>query len=476
MSYLKSSRLLSGVALLVVATAFAVPAAAGDPYLDRPVPERWFYEPPYLQNDSVDLEWWRSFGDPVLDSLIVRGRESNYDVAQAVTRIEAARAQVGTARSGWYPQIGVSAGWQKERMSGATGPEMVPATTRDYFTAGATMSWEIDVFGKIRQGVRSKEASWRASRLEYEGTMLSVTAEIATAYVDYRAAQAQLAVARDHAESQLKVVKIAEARHETGLASALDVAQAQTVYYSTIATIPTLETSVHVYLNTLATLLGVYAPSLPAGLDQLRYLPVCDTLNLAGVPADLLRRRPDILAAEQNLAAAAAAVGVAKKDFLPTLTLEGTATTSAHRVGNLFKRQSFGFTIAPTLSWTVFSGLARKYAVAEAKAQMESLIDAYNSTVVNAVAETDNAIFSYCRSLDNIESLRLAAENSSKALELAVKLYKSGNTSFTNVADAQISFLNYTNMLISARAQAVASLITLYKAMGGGIPLSAYSD
>lgn len=446
------------------AAAICFPCTAQTP--DR-MPAAWTYEQAYYPTDSTGAQWWTRLEDPLLDSLVSCGRANNYDIISALKRIDAARAQVGIAQSGYYPTIGISAGWTKERISGMTISTGHNATTTDFFNIGANMSWEIDVFGKIRAGVNQRKASWRASKAEYDGVMLSISAEIASTYISYRVAQAQLEVAREHSESQSKIVKIAEARHETGLSSGLDVAQAKTVYYSTIATIQPLETQVHTLANSLATLLGEYASQLPASLLSYSELPQCPPMPTAGVPADLLRQRPDIIAAEQNLAAAAAAVGVAKKDFLPTLSLQGSIGTQSHSAKNLFKGESFAYTIAPTLSWTLFSGLERKYAVAAAKADMEELIATYNSTVQSAVAEVDNAIYSYSRAIENIESLTQAMEQSREAYNRSVELYKSGNSGFLNVADAQVSYLTYSNQLISARGQAVNAYITLCKALGG---------
>lgn len=460
--------------LLLVVAASALTATATTPASARQgaasaMPGRWVYESPYAAaGDSVTAMWWRTLGDPLLDTLIARGRENNYDIAAATKRIAAAQAQVGIARAGYYPSVGIAAGWTKERISGMTSSETRPATTTDYFNLGATMSWEIDVFGKVRAGVNQKKAAWRASKAEFDGVMLAISAEIATTYINYRVAATQLAIAQSHSESQLKIVRIAEARHESGLASALDVAQARTVYASTIATIPPLRTQMHTLRSSLALLLAEYPDRLPAALDSVQALPACPLVPVAGVPADLLRQRPDIMQAEQNLAAAAAALGLAKKEFLPTLSIQGSIGTGSHKAGNLFKSGSLTYSVAPTLSWTLFSGFSRKYAVAEAQAQMEALIDSYNSTVQTAVSEVDNAIFAYARALETIKGINEALEQSHKAYTLSVDLYKSGNSGFTNVADAQMSYLSYSNSLVEAQGSAITSLITLYKALGGG--------
>lgn len=456
----------------VLATTVACGAYAGGDdtgrYLRREMPERWAYTSPYQQNDPADDKWWETLGDPTLDTLIARGKENNFDILAAMKRIESARAQTGMARSAYYPSLSLGAGWTKERVSGATVSPLGDASTTSFFNFGISASWEIDLFGRITSDVRRSKAQFRATRAEYEGMMVAVSAQIATDYVNYRVAQLQLNLAHDHSASQLAVVKIAEARHEAGLASALDVAQARTIYYSTLASIPPLENSVNTLRNALATLVGVYPADLPSSVDSAPSLPDCHHMVSTGVPADLLRRRPDIAQAEAGLAAAAASVGIARKDFLPTLRIDGSISTQSHDGGELFTGRSFGWSVTPTLSWTIFSGLSRKYAVAEAKASMEALIESYNLTVMNAVAETDNAISEYLTSLREIDALARSMEESRQAYKLSVDLYKSGNSGFTNVADAQISYLTYANSLIAARGNAVVALINLFRALGGG--------
>lgn len=446
---------ISACAIILVGVCVGTHTMAQAVTLAQPLPQAWQYTPDLVQQTPDEDSWWRTFADPVLDSLIVEGVRRNYDVAAAYHRMEAARAQMRGARAGYYPTVDISAGWTKTR------PE-------DYFGLGASASWEIDIFGKVTAGVKQKKASWRASRAEYVGTMVSVASEIATTYIALRVAQAELLVAREHIESQGKIVAIAEARHETGLASALDVAQAKAVYYATISSVPQLQNTIHTSLNSIATLLGVYATDLPAAVVEPAALPAGTVVVATGVPADLLRRRPDLLEAEQNLAAAAAAVGIAKKDFLPTLSIDAQITTQAHDIDKLFTNKSYGWSVAPTLSWTLFSGFARREAVAEAKAQMEAAIDQYNLAVMTAVAETDNAMDNCERSRQAVKALEDVVAESAKALKLSTDLYKSGNSGFINVADGQLSLLSYTNQLITARGNVLTSLISLYRALGGG--------
>ena len=188
----------------------------------------------------------------------------------------------------------------------------------------------------------------------------------------------------------------------------------------------------------------------------------------AGVPSDLLRRRPDIVEAEMQLAEYAANVGIAKKDFLPTLSLTGSIGTSAHKVNDLFGDHSLTYSIAPQLSWTLFDGLARNYRTAEAKLQLEAAVDQYNMTVMNAVEEVDNALLQYDSTLASIDMQKKVVEQSEKSLNLAVDLYKTGLTEFSNVVDGQMNWLESQNTLVSLEGKALSSLISIYQALGGG--------
>lgn len=436
-------------------------------WLNESLPETWGYNalPQTLPDED---SWWKEFSDPVLDSLIQKGVNENFNVAIAAKRIEIARQAIRQAQSSYYPAFDLSGGWTKSRQSGATTSPVHSATDVSYYSAGVDMSWQIDIFGKISAGVKQKKSQWKASRAEYAATMVTMCSDIATAYFNLRVAQSELEVALSHVASQNRVVEITKARHEAGLASMLDVAQSQTVLYSTEATIPALESQIDSYLNAIAVLTGAVPGDAPRSLTTFTVFPDYIHMVMAGVPADLLRRRPDIAVAEQNLAAAAAAVGIAKKDFLPTLSLNGSIGTSAHKAGDLMSDRSFSYTIAPTLSWSIFSGFSRKAALTSAKENMEVEIENYNQTVLTAVQETDNALSNYFNSLRQIDAYKKVVEASQKSYDLSIDLYKKGLSSFTNVADAQINLLTYANSLIVAQGQALIALVNVYKALGGG--------
>ncbi len=463
------------VLTLLMGLVFSFHGVAATPepgkYLADSLPARWSYTAEFTQTMPTDDGWWKTFNDPLLDSLISKGIEKNYNVLTAYHRMEIARQTLKQASSQYYPALIFSGGWTKSRSSGAMTTSSTPANTISYFSLGIDMSWQIDLFGKITAQARDKKALWQASRAQYVGTMVSISGSIASYYIGLRIYQAEQRVAMEHLESQKKVVEITEARHEAGLVSMLDVSQARTVYYATQATIPPLETAIRGSMNAIAVLLGEDIEDVVAMLTPEVPLPDCNHLVPAGVPANLLRRRPDIVAAEYNLAAYAAELGIAKKDFLPTLTLNGSIGTEAHRGDDLFRNNSLTYAIAPTLSWTLFDGFARRSAVASARQMMEIGIEEYNLTVLTAVQEVDNAMAAYTNALRAIDITDKVVEESQRSFDLSIDLYKQGLTPFSNVVDAQMNLLQYSDSRVTAQGRALTALVDLYKALGGGFQM-----
>lgn len=454
----------------VLAAGNKATSADNDLYLEVELPATWTSASALQAYITPEPEWWRSLGDSTLDSLIEQGLRANFDLNVAVRRIAAARAAVGSARAGYMPSVNLNASYQTSSLSGATAAgNRVSETRSHYWSAGASASWEIDVFGKVRQRVKGAKAQERVSKADADGVALSVAAEIASTYIDLLINEAQLQVAREHAETQLKVVRITEARHEANIASGLDVAQAKTVYFSTKAQIPLLLSTITSDRNALAVLLGCTAQELPALTDSaVNRIPALPAGIPAVLPMELLQRRPDLAAARAGIEADAAALGVARKDWLPSLTLEGSVATEAHDAGNLFGAHSLSYSVVPTLSWTLFDGFQRRYAAAEAKANLEADIAQYNQSVLTALEEVDNALVNLRRSEEYVVNLMDVVRQAQLSYELSISLYKQGLTPFNNVADAQLTLLEYQNTMVQARGRVLTALITLYKALGGG--------
>lgn len=467
--FIISSVVGGNVALAADTQQIILPEGAG--YLRDTIPGEWIYSDDFTSIAADNGKWWRRFNDATLDTLVDLGLRNNFDIAAAMRRMEIARGNMAIARSRYFPTVGVSAGWTAAKGSGANAQGTPVKTPTDrYFSLGANLSWEIDLFGRINAGLKEKELLWQASRADYEAAMVSVTAEIASEYIQLRVWQSQLNVALRHIETQKKIVALTQARMDAGIGNKLDVTQARTVLLNTQATIPGLENSIHTAINSIALLVGEYGyvEKMTVDLTNPGSVPDYRQLIACGVPAEMLRRRPDVIAAERQLAAAAAALGISKKEFLPTLVLNGTIGTQARKFGDLFTADSFTWSVAPTLSWTLFSGLSRRYDVANARRNMELQIDQYNLTVTTAITEVDNAMSDYRYTVRQIDLLQQVERESHESLDLSVDLYKQGLTNFSNVSDAQLSLLESQSSAISAQGDALTALINLYKALGGG--------
>lgn len=456
-----------GISLFMFLSTVSAVGQTANRYLKAPLPDEWEESGQVFQQTlPVDDYWWKSFRDTKLDSLIALAVDRNFSVAMAINRISAARANLWMERSNFFPSIGLNAGWTREETSGNI--SAAPQSTEHYYGASLSMSWEVDVFGSIRKRVKAQKENFAASKEEYTGVMISMAAEVASAYINLREFQQQLEVVKKNVASQEKVLKITEVRYNTGLVAKLDVAQAKSVLYSTRASIPQLEAGINQYITTLAVLLGMYPQEIRPGLETVGTLPDYMEPIGVGMPVDLLLRRPDVRSAERNVNAQAALLGASKADWLPKVFLKGSFGYAARDLKDLVKSKSMTYEIAPALSWTIFSGGQLVNATRLAKVQLDETINQFNQTVLTAVQETDNAMNAYRNSIKQIVALREVRNQGVETLKLSLELYKQGLSPFQNVLDAQRSLLSYENQLVQAEGSSLLQLITLYKALGGG--------
>ena len=453
--------------LLLLFLSSAISAQHADHYLDTPLPQAWEEGGEvFRQTLPVDDQWWKSFGDTTLDSLISIAVDRNYSVLTAIDRMNMAKAGLRMERSGFFPTVGINAGWTRQQTSGNTSE--LPQSTQHYYDVSANMSWELDIFGSIRQRVKAQKETFAASKEEYTAVMVSLSAQVASSYIQLRELQQELKVVERNCASQAAVLKITEVRYNTGLVSKLDVAQAKSVYFSTKASIPQLESGINQYITSLAVLLGTYPQEIRPVLERVGELPDYMEPISIGIPADLLMRRPDIRSAEHQINAQAASLGASKSDWLPQVFIKGSVGYASKDFKDLTKHKSFTYEIAPALSWTIFSGGKLVNATKSARAQLDEAIDQFNQTVLTAVQETDNAMTAYRSSIKQIVALREVRNQGQETLTLSLDLYKQGLTPFQNVLDAQLSLLSYENQLVQARGNSLLQLIALYQALGGG--------
>lgn len=457
---------IGNIMFLLFLSSVAFPQATNR-YLDKPLPQEWEEDAQIFQQVlPVDDQWWKAFQDPVLDSLISVAVKQNYSILTAIDRINMAKANLRMERGNFFPTIGLNAGWTRQQSSGNTSE--LPQSTQHYYDASLNMSWELDLFGSIRNRVKAQKENFAASKEEYTGTMVSLCAQVASAYINLRELQQELAVIQKNCASQEAVLKITEVRYNTGLVSKLDIAQAKSVFFSTKASIPQIESGINQYITTLAILLGTYPQEIRPTLESPGILPDYMEPIGVGLPADLLLRRPDIRSAERSVNAQAALVGASKSDWLPQIFLKGSLGYTAKDLKDLTHHKSMTYEIAPALSWTLFKGTQLVNATKLAKAQLDEAINQFNQTVLTAVQETDNAMNAYRNSIKQIVALREVRNQGQETLTLSLELYKQGLTPFQNVLDAQRSLLSYENQLVQARGYSLLQLIAMYQALGGG--------
>ena len=432
------------------------------------LPENW------LENDAlfqqvlpVDDQWWMVFEDTTLDSLISLAVERNPSVLMAINRMDMAKANLGIARSAFYPTIDLNAGWPRQQSSGNMGTGN-PQGWNSNFQTSLDMSWQMDVFGNIRMKAKAQKENYAASREEYNAAMVSLCAQVAQTYFNLREMQQELDVLKRNAMSQEAVVKISEGRYNTGLVAKLDVAQAKSVYYSTLASIPSTESSIAQYMNTLAVLLGLYPQEVVETLSVPRPLPDYIEPVGVGMPAQLLLRRPDVRAAERQVNAQASLLGAAKTDWFPSFFLNGSLGYSSQDLRDFTRKKSMTWSIAPSVKWTIFNGGERVNNIRLQRAQLDETINQFNNTVLTAVQEVENAMNAYKNSIKQIVACREMVNQGKEAFDLSLDLYKQGLSPFQNVLDAQRSLLTYENSLVKAKGYSLICLVQMYQALGGG--------
>lgn len=434
--------------------------------LNYEIPSNWASESElYLQTSPVEEQWWSLFDDPTLDSLINVAINENFTVEGAITRLEQARMNLYIEQGGWLPSLTTSGGWQRQQTSGNAGSSR---SWSGSYNLTANMSWEIDVFGNIRNRVKAQRENFRATEEEIRDVKISLCAQVATTYFQLRQYQQELEVLNHNCESQRSVVLLTEARNKSGLASKLDVAQARQVYYATLSQVPSMEANITQAMNQIAVLLGTIPQNTVTGLSDFHPLPSSIEPIGIDIPAGLLRRRPDVRQAERQVYAQTALLGVAKSEWLPQFFLNGSLGFSSEALKNLPRTGSLAWEIAPTMTWTLFNGGQRYNNIRLNRAKLDEAISQYNQTVLQAIQEAYNAMAIYKNSIKQIVATRQAFNQSEQALMLSLDLYKQGLTTFQNVLDAQRSLLNDEESLVQIQGYSLVSLVNLYQSLGGG--------
>ena len=418
---------------------------------------------------EVETQWWRQFKDPVLDQLVLQAYEQNLSLREAGFRVLASRASYNITVGGFMPQsqgaVAEYARWQLSNNVSAFQNLAVPPFS--IWQTGFNLSWELDLWGKIRRNIESAGAKYQASVEEYDGVLVTLIADVAERYVEYRVAQQQVADLKRLAAIQRSSLQMANDRFEGGIASELDVSQARLNLAKTEALIPRYEQEARLATNALCVLLGIPPEDLSVRLGDAAIPTVPPTLAV-GIPADLLRRRPDVRQAERMLAAQCAQIGVAEADLYPAFSINGYLGVYANELGQLFESDSmFGF-VAPVVDWKILNYGRLLNNIRQQDAKFQSLAAAYQETVLRAGREAEDGMVTAIKARMAANKQLEAVQAASRSADLVEIQYKEGASDFNRVFVVQQTQVTEQVRLNDNVGGVAKGMIQIYRALGGG--------
>ncbi|MEM8884546.1 MAG: efflux transporter outer membrane subunit [Planctomycetota bacterium] len=435
-----------------------------------PMPDAWTQElkTGVFQGPTELAQWWEKFQDPVLNELIDRADKGNLDLAIALARIKQARAALGISKGEFLPAVDAtgSAEYIDPSNNGLGGA--LAGNGSDLWSLGFDATWELDVFGRIARNVESSAAGLGAQYEAYRDVRVVLFAEVAANYMTMRAFQQRLAFANDNVKSQEESLKLAESRFEAGVSPELDVAQAKSNLGDTRSIIPALEQGRVAALLRIAVLLGAHPGEVTEMLGEVLKVPTPPEQVGVGVPADMIRQRPDIRAAERQLAASTAQIGVATADLYPRFALNGFFALESTSLSNLFSSDSVTWGIGVPIRWSLFAGGRIKSNIALQEARTEEALKLYERTVLLAIEEIEGSINRYEQEQQRRDALEFAVEAAQRSVTLSTDLYRQGLVDFQRVLDAQRSLFQFQDSAAQSRGFVSNNLVSLYKALGGG--------
>jgi NodT family efflux transporter outer membrane factor (OMF) lipoprotein len=437
------------------------------------------YVPPQMQlpdqwhslsvgNETLDTQrlatWWQALNDPALSRLIEQATTNNHDVLQARSRVREARYRRLQTRAALFPALDATGPANRSSGSEETGS----GDTTTLYQAGFDASWELDLFGGNRRSVEAAQADLESQIADGNDVMVALLAEVAVNYIDLRTYQARLAVAQGNVATQQETWELLDALFRAGSGDALAVDQARYNLASSRATIPDLEVGRKAAVNRLAVLIGKAPGALRADLATAQPIPQTSLELAVGVPADIIRQRPDIRRAERELAAQTARIGEAEADLYPKFSLSGSIGLEALSLGDLISAGSQTWSFGPTIQWPLFdAGKIRSNIKVQGELQQQALLN-YASTVLAALEEVENALVAFAQEQQKLGRLEAAAEAARSAARLAEKQYTTGMTGFSDVLEAQRSMLSFEDQLAESCGAVIVNLVQVYKSLGGG--------
>lgn len=428
------------------------------------LPEHW-QNAAESKSPSLDAKvlaaWWQSFNDPLLSNLIDRSMNGNFDLKKSLAQIKQAQAQQGVANAVFFPQIN-SQGSTGDNYSGAT-------DTRNLrYTLGLNASWQIDLFGGIARSVESAQANVEVMEFGSQAVRVTLASQIGLNYVQMRTFQARLEVAEKNLTAQTGIYKLANWRWQAGTGNKLDAEQALSTVEQLRAQIPTLKNQIAQNQHQIALLLGLPAGSLNAQLNKPQPIPNATLKMAIGVPADVLRQRPDVRQAERQLAAQTAQIGVATAAQYPKLTLSGSIGLDAIKASNMFTTAGLIDSLLGQLTFPIFNAGSIRQNINVQNALQEQALANYESSVLTALKDVENALVGIAQTQQNLQNLEKAVQTAQRAMTLAQSQYQAGLIDFQNVWQTQRNLLSLQDQYRSSQGQISIYMINLYTALGGG--------
>jgi NodT family efflux transporter outer membrane factor (OMF) lipoprotein len=433
----------------------------------------------FAPQDSV--EWWGILNDPVLDQLVIAARENNNNIRIAGLRVLEARAALGIALGNRYPQAQIVAGDATALSLSESNANTGAGGDLNYtqYNLGVSASWEIDFWGRFRRGIESADANLLASIASYDDALVLLTAQIADTYVVIRATEEQLRIARENLVLQERSYDIVEVLYRYGASNELDVQQAQTLLLSTRATIPGLEITLRQAHHALSTLLGLPPADLSQALEGEGHIPQVPRRIMVGVPADMLRQRPDVRRAELQAMAQNAQVGVAKAGLYPSFSISGslglaaagntdTTRTMESGIGELFRSESVTYAVGPSFVWPFLNYGRIKNNVRVQDARLQQALVQYRESVIQAAREVEDAMVAFVGRQQQDAILIETVQSARRSSELSMIRYQEGFADYQRVLDAQQALFGQQQRYVQNKGLAIQSLISVYKALGGG--------
>jgi NodT family efflux transporter outer membrane factor (OMF) lipoprotein len=428
-----------------------------------------------VKTESEDLShWWQVFNDPVLDGLVYDAYHQNLTLREAGLRVLQARAQLAISVGNLFPQSQYASGdFTRNAASAETANNIfdlgLPGFHRFFsqWDFGFNVGWELDFWGRFRRAIESNQANLGASVADYDDVLVTLLGDVATNYVQLRTLQQQIDYARFNVELQRQTLTIVEARFKAGTTSELDVRQSRSTLAQTEAGIPELEISVRQAANRLCILMGIPPQDLQARLGKAP-IPTAPVDVAVGIPADLLRRRPDVRRAERQAAAESAQIGVAEADFYPAISILGTIGYSAEAFPDLFRSAAFEGSVGPSFQWKILNYGRIFNNVRLQKAKFQELVTAYQQSVLNANQEAENGLVTFLRAQSRTRLQGVSVDEAQKAVALGLVQYKAGTVDFTRITQLEQNLVLQQNTLAQARGEIGQGLIQVYRALGGG--------